>query len=128
MRRPEWIRSRGRSLSPGRFPALASVHRQRGHLQHRHGKGGLLPDTVDYQFKGLTDGNKLAVFVMCKQRRNGSNMGRRFANGSLFLRLIAKECRRLGISYTMPAQSVTVNGGLQVLGQREAFLSEEGGK
>lgn len=62
---------------------------------------------------------------MCKQRFNGSNMDRRFANASLFLKLIAMECNRLGISYTLPLQPMAVNGALEVLTQRDAILCEK---
>ena len=90
-----------------------------------------MPDTVDYMVKGLTDGNRLAVFVLCKQRENGSNMSRRFSNGNLFLKLVARECNKNCISYTLPPQPVTLNGGCggnggsQVLHAREAFLGGE---
>lgn len=86
------------------------------------------PDTVDYQLKGLADGNRLSVFILCKQRENGSNMGRRFGNASLFLKLITKECHRLGITYSMPSQPVMLSkGGLEAWHAREAFLGGEGG-
>lgn len=81
-----------------------------------------MPDTVDYQVKGLADGNRLAIFVLCKQRDNSSNMGRRFGNSNLFLKLITRECNRLGISYTMPTQPVALNGAQEVMQTREAFL------
>lgn len=91
-----------------------------------------MPDTVDYQLKGLADGNRLAVFVLCKQRDNGSNMGRRFGNANLFLKLITRECNRLGISYTMPTQPVALHGGLNgalnAMETRDAFLGGDGEK
>ncbi|CAM9337890.1 unnamed protein product [Scytosiphon promiscuus] len=101
---------------------------QRGRHRKRHGLGGLMPDTVDYQVKGLTDGNRLSVFVMCRQRENSSNMGRRFGNSSFFHKLLAKECNRLGISYTLPVQPVEMGGGVardEAFRVRDAFL---GGK
>lgn len=56
-------------------------------------------------------------------------MGRRFANGSVFVKLITQECTKLGISYTMPNQPVSLRGGLEILRQREAFLGgDEGGQ
>lgn len=86
-----------------------------------------MPDTVDYQVKGLTDGNKLAVFILCRQRENGANMGRRFGNASLFIQLISRECNKLDITYTMPVQPVGLGGkGLEALRAREDFL--DGGR
>ncbi|CAM9372728.1 unnamed protein product, partial [Hapterophycus canaliculatus] len=93
---------------------------QRGRHRKRHGLGGFLPDTVDYQVKGLTDGNRLSIFVLCRQRENSSNMGRRFGNSSFFHKLLVRECNRLGISYTMPVQPVALGGGGGV-GEDEAF-------
>ena len=87
-----------------------------------------MPDTVDYQVKQLTDGNRVAVFFMCKQKENGSNMGRRFTNASLFIKLIARECHRLGVSYSMPPQPITVNkDSAEALRARENFLGGEAG-
>lgn len=68
-----------------------AADRQRGRHRHRHGLGGLMPDTVDYSVKGLTDGNRMTVFVCCRQRENSANMSRRFGNASFFLKLLVRE-------------------------------------
>ena len=92
-----------------------------------------MPDTVDYSVKGLADGNRLSIFVCCRQRENSANMGRRFGNSSFFLKLLVRECNRYGISYTLPPQPLITRaeggggGGpeAEALRTREAFL---GGK
>eukprot|EP00903_Cladosiphon_okamuranus_P008455 g8124.t1 len=103
---------------------------RRGRHGHRHGLGGLMPDTVDYSVKGLTDGNRLSIFVCCRQRENSANMSRRFGNSSFFLKLLVRECNRHGISYTLPPQPLITGGGgdgleAEALRTREEFL---GGK
>eukprot|EP00752_Nemacystus_decipiens_P010393 g9262.t1 len=104
---------------------------RRGRHRHRHGLGGLMPDTVDYSVKGLADGNRLSIFVCCRQKENSANMGRRFGNSSFFLKLLVRECNRHGISYTLPPQPlITRSGGgggpeAEAVRTREAFL---GGK
>lgn len=117
-------------LSPASLSSLNFfhfLHGKRGRHHKRHGHGGMLPDTVDYQVKGLTDGNRLSVFVLCRQRENSANMGRRFGNSSLFLKLIVRECNRHGISYTLPAQPFTLGGAGDPLDARETFLGGKAG-
>lgn len=122
-------------MPPLPFPCPPATYekknKQRGRHRHKHGKGGLLPDTVDYQIKGLTDGNRLSVFVLCQQRENSANMGRRFGNSSLFHKLLARECNRHGISYTLPAQPLLTSqkgGEEEAFNVREAFLGGETGR
>lgn len=87
-----------------------------------------MPDTVDYSVKGLTDGNRMSIFVCCRQRENSANMGRRFGNSSYFHKLLVRECNRHGIRYTLPPQPlITARGGgggpeAEALRTREEFL------
>ena len=85
-----------------------------------------MPDTVDYNVKGLADGNRVTVFVNCMQRENSANMHRRFGNASFFIKLLVRECVRHGVSYTLPPQPVTLpSRDAEALRVREMFL---GGK
>ena len=96
-----------------------------------------MPDTVDYSVKGLTDGNRLSIFVCCRQRENSANMGRRFGNSSFFHKLLVRECNRHGIRYTLPPQPIitgaaaAAGGGggggpeAEALRTREAFLGSK---
>ena len=87
-----------------------------------------MPDTVDYNVKGLADGNRVTVFVCCLQRENSANMGRRWGNASLFIKLLLRECNRHGITYTLPPQPVTLPAGqAEALRVQEAFLNGKPG-
>lgn len=84
-----------------------------------------MPDTVDYNVKGLTNGNCVAVFVNCLQRENSADMNRRWGNAHIFNKLLVRECVRHGISYTLPPQPLTLPAGeAQALRVREAFLGK----